>query len=270
MIELVITGAGSGLCDSILEVIDGIEGDYRLRLVDSMESAGEARRFQGRTVVIELDCEADLAKADVVFDLNQTYSGNAVVFAPKLSLFVMLKRLVCGLDAGSIIKLHGVVREPAVEKPKGVEALAGQVTQLFNGRDPVPEPFGGTLAFNGRILDETALVEALQRLDGLHNAAISLERMQSDSFYTVHASLWLQAADSKAIDSIMSKATDAYAVGMSISPDSGRVEHDADMRVIARKASDDWVHMMVTADLEKTIWAQEAKSVLAGALGTNS
>ena len=52
MIELVITGAGSGLCDSILEVIDGVQGDYRLRLVDSMESAGEARRFQGRTVVI--------------------------------------------------------------------------------------------------------------------------------------------------------------------------------------------------------------------------
>ena len=56
---------------------------------------------------------------------------------------------------------------------------------------------------------------------------------------------------------------------MSISPDSGRVEHDAEMRIIARKASDDWVHMMVTADLEKTIWAQEAKSILAGALGTN-
>ena len=33
--ELVITGAGSGLSDSILEVIDAVEGDYRLRLVDS-------------------------------------------------------------------------------------------------------------------------------------------------------------------------------------------------------------------------------------------
>ena len=60
MTELVITGAGSGLCDSILEAIEAIEGDYRLRLVDSMESAGEVRRFQGRTVVIELDTEAIL------------------------------------------------------------------------------------------------------------------------------------------------------------------------------------------------------------------
>ena len=47
MTELVITGAGSGLCDSILEVIEVVEDDYRLRLVDSMESAGEAAVFGG-------------------------------------------------------------------------------------------------------------------------------------------------------------------------------------------------------------------------------
>ena len=267
MIELVITGAGSGLCDSILEVIEEVEGDYRLRLVDSMESAGEARRFQGRTVIIELDTEADLATANVVFDLNQTYSGDAVVFAPKLSLFVMLKRLMGDLDTGSIVALHGVVREPAVEQPHGVEALAGQVTQLFNGRDPESQPFGGTLAFNSRTLDEAALIEALQGLGGPQNAEISLERLQSDSFYTVHASLWLQAADSKTVDSIMAKSTDTYGSGVSISPDSGRVDHDAAMRVFARQVSGDWVHLMVTADLEKTIWAQEAKSVLVSALG---
>ena len=270
MIELVITGAGSGLCDSILEVIDGVEGDYRLRLVDSMESAGEARRFQGRTIVIELESEADLSTANVVFDLNQTYSGDAAVFAPKLSLFVMLKRLLSDIGANSISTIHGVVREPAVEQYQGVEALAGQVTQLFNGRDPEPKPFGGTLAFNARTLDEAALVEALQGLDALHNANISLERLQSDSFYTVHASLWLKAADSKAIDAMMAKATDTYAAGMSISPNSGRVDHDAAMRVFARKVSDDWVHLMVTADLEKTIWAQEAKSVLINELGIAS
>ena len=85
MTELVITGAGSGLCDSILEVIESVEGDYRLRLVDSMESAGEARRFQGRTVVIELYTEADLSTANVVFDLNQTYSGDAVSRFPPSS-----------------------------------------------------------------------------------------------------------------------------------------------------------------------------------------
>jgi hypothetical protein len=268
--ELVITGAGSGLCDSILEVIESVEGDYRLRLVDSMESAGEARRFQGRTVVVELDSEADLATANVVFDLNRTYSGDAVVFAPKLSLFVMLKRLVGDLNTDSILTVHGVVREPAVEQPQGVEALAGQVTQLFNGRDPEPQPFGGTLAFNSRTLDEASLIEALQGLGGLQNAEISLERLQSDSFYTVHASLWLQAADSKTVDAVMAKSTDTYGAGLSISPDSGRVEHDAAMRVFARQVSDGWIHLMVTADLEKTIWAQEAKSVLVSTLGITS
>ena len=270
MIELVITGAGSGLCDSVLEVIEAVEGEYRLRLVDSMESAGEARRFQGRTVVIELDSEADLATANVVFDLNQTYSGDAIVFVPKLSLFVMLKRLLGDLGADAISTIHGVVREPAVEQSQGVEALAGQVTQLFNGRDPEPKPFGGTLAFNARTLDEAALVEALQGLDALQTADISLERLQSDSFYTVHASLWLESTDPKVIDSMMAKATDTYAAGLSISPDSGRVDHDAAMRVFARKVSNDWVHLMVTADLEKTIWAQEAKSVLVNALGAAS
>ena len=50
-----------------------------------MESAGEARRFQGRTVVIELDTEADLATADVVFDLNDVYAGDALVFADGLA-----------------------------------------------------------------------------------------------------------------------------------------------------------------------------------------
>ena len=114
------------------------------------------------------------------------------------------------------------------------------------------------------------MIEAIQGLGGLQNAEISLERLQSDSFYTVHASLWLQAADSKTVDSIMAKSTDTYGSGMSISPDSGRVDHDAAMRVFARQVSHGWVHLMVTADLEKTIWAQEAKSVLVSALGTMS
>ena len=141
MTELVITGAGSGLCDSILEVIEPVEGDYRLRLVDSIESAGEARRFQGRTVVIELDTEADLATADVVFDLNDAYVGDALIFKPTASLFDA-KAIVGNLAADSIKTLHGVVREPAVTEQQGVEALAGQVTQLFNGRDPEPQPLG--------------------------------------------------------------------------------------------------------------------------------
>ncbi|MDC3033042.1 hypothetical protein OA249_03680 [Litorivicinus sp.] len=262
MTELVITGAGSGLCDSILEVIEAVEGDYRLRLVDSMESAGEARRFQGRTVVIELDTEADCATADLVFDLNDTYTGDALVFKPMASLFVMLKRLFGDLAVDSIKTLHGVVREPAVAQQQGVEALAGQVTQLFNGRDPESLPFGGTLAFNARILDESALVESIYDLNALRNANISIERLQSDSFYTVHTSLWLQTSDGQSIDSIISQATDQYSAGLGISPDSGRVTNDSDMRICVRQIAKDWVHLMLTADLEKTIWAREAHEVL--------
>ena len=262
MTELVITGAGSGLCDSILEVIEAVEGNYRLRLVDSMGSAGEARRFQGRTVVIELDTEADLATADVVFDLNDAYAGDALVFKPTASLFVMLKRLLGDLAVDSIKTLHGVVREPAVSQQQGVEALAGQVTRLFNGRDPESQPFGGTLAFNARTLDESALIESMHELNALRNANISIERLQSDSFYTVHASLWLQTSDGQSIDSIISQSTHQYSAGLGISPDSGRVTNDADMRTCARQLAKDWVHLMLTADLEKTIWAREAHDVL--------
>jgi hypothetical protein len=261
VIELVITGAGSGLCDSVLEVIEAVEGEYRLRLVDSIESAGEARRFQGRTIVIELDTEADLSTADLVLDLNLTYAGDAETFRPQLSLVMMLQRLLSSLEPGTVRALNGVVREPAVEQAQGVEALASQVTQLFNGRDPEPKPFGGTLAFNARTLDETAIVEALPEIDALNNASISLERWQSDSFYTVHASLWMQL-DDIGIASLLSFTNQDYVPGMSVSPDSGRVDHDADMKVCARRISDDWVHLMLTADLEKTIWAREAKDVL--------
>ncbi len=269
MIEVLITGAGSGLCDSILEAIDVVQGDYRLRLIDSMESAGEARRFQGRTIVIELDTEADLSTADLVLDLNQTYSGDAEAFRPQLSLVMMLQRLLSCLEPGSVRALHGAVREPAVEQAQGVEALASQVTQLFNGRDPEPKPFGGTLAFNARTLDETALVEALPEIDALTNASISLERWQSDSFYTVHASLWIQL-DEKGIASLLSLTNQDYVPGLSVSPDSGRVDHDADMMICARRISDDWVHLILTADLEKTIWAREAKRILSKTLGVAS
>ncbi|MBU25594.1 MAG: hypothetical protein CMD99_06140 [Gammaproteobacteria bacterium] len=267
MIELVVTGAGTGLCDSILETIDSIEGDYCLRLIDAMESAGEARRFQGRTLVIELDSEADLESADLVFDLNQTYSGHAVAFRPNLSLLPMLGRVLMTLEAGDLKMLHGVVGEPAVEHVGGVEALASQVTELFNGRDPNPEPFGGMLAFNARTLDESCHVDALRAIDALSDAVISIERLQTDSFYTVHASLWLQACSSTVANLILGFETEAYTAGLSVSPDSGRVAQDEGIRVSTRRVADDWVHMMLTADLEKTIWAQEAKTVLVDTLG---
>ena len=268
MIELAITGAGSGLCDSVLEVIESVEGDFRIRLIDGIESAGEARRFQGRTIVIELDHEADLETADLVFDLNQTYSGDVERFRPTLSLVVMMQRLLDSLATADVLTLHGVVREPAVEQPGGVEALAGQVTQLFNGRDPDPQPFGGSLAFNTRTLDDQALVEALSEIHALQHAEISLERLQSDSFYTVHASLWMQLKTPQAKAQVIGCQTDEYRSGLSVSPDSGRVDSEAAMTVCVRELSQDWLHVMITADLEKTIWAQEAKRRLARALET--
>ena len=97
MIELVVTGAGTGLCDSILEAFDSVEGDYRLRLIGATDSAGEARRFWGRTLVIELDSEADRS-ADLVFDLNQTYEGNGC-FSSNLSLLPMLRRVLAPLES---------------------------------------------------------------------------------------------------------------------------------------------------------------------------
>ena len=267
MIELVVTGAGTSLCDSILEAVDSVEGDYRLRLIDAMDSAGEARRFRGRTLVIELDSEAGLESADLVFDLNQTYNGQAVAFRPNLSLLPMLRRVLAPLESGDIKMLHGVVGEPAVEHIGGVEALASQVTQLFNGRDPNPEPFGGMLAFNARTLDESGEVNALRSIGALRHTVVSLERLQTDSFYTVHASLWLQACSPAVAESILGLGTEAYTAGLSVAPDSGRVARDEGIRVSARRVGDDWVHMMLTADLEKTIWAQEAKTILVDALG---
>jgi hypothetical protein len=266
VIELAITGAGSGLCDAVLEVIESVEGDFRLRLIDGIESAGEARRFQGRTIVIELDNEADLDTVNLVFDLNQTYIGDAERFRPTWSFVVMMQRLLDSLANADVLTLHGVVREPAVEKPGGVEALAGQVTQLFNGRDPDPQPFGGSLAFNTRTLDDATLVDALSEIQALQCAEISLERLQSDSFYTAHASLWMQLKTPQAKALVTAHQTDQYRSGFSVSPDSGRVGLDAAMTVYVRELNNDWVHVMITADLEKTIWAQEAKQRLARVL----
>ena len=110
-------------------------------------------------------------------------------------------------------------------------------------------------------------MNALRSIDALSNTVISIERLQTDSFYTVHASLWLQACSPTVTDLILGFGTEEYTVGLSVSPYSGRVAHDEGIRVNTRRVADDWVHMMLTADLEKTIWAQEAKTILVDALG---
>ena len=78
------------------------------------------------------------------------------LYLPTASLFVMLKRLLGDLAVDSIKTLQGVVREPAVVQQQGVEALAGQVTQLFNGRDPESQPFEVRSRLTLGPLDESA------------------------------------------------------------------------------------------------------------------
>ena len=259
MIEVVITGGGSGLADEILEALAPIEADFRVRLIDTLDAAGEARRFQGRTVLVELDTEAGLDSADVVLDLDASYAGQIDRFRPEPPAVALLRRLFAELPSGHIDAMHGVIREPAVSMANGVEALAAQVTQLFNGRDPEHGLFGGTLAFNSRILDEASVCEALATIPALDQANVSIERVLSDSFYTVVASLWVQSSADAAI---LSLTNTAFVAGEGVSPDSGRVDVDAPIRLTARSASAGWVHLHVSADLERTLWAQDARDAV--------
>lgn len=259
MIEVVLTGGGSGLADEILSSLTPIEADFRVRLVDTLESAGEARRFQGRTVLVELDTEAEFESADLVIDLDGSYSGDCERFRPQLPMVSLVQRLFSALPIDAIQAIHGVLREPAVSVLGGVDALAGQVTQLFNGRDPDVMPFGGTLAFNSRILDDAQLCEELSEIPQLATASLSIERVQSDAFYTVVASLWIQTPMGQ---QILQLANASYDAGIGLAPDSGRVEPDAPMRVMARSAASGWVHLLVSADLERTLWAHDVRDAV--------
>ena len=261
LIVVLITGGGSSLVDAILEAFEFVIGDYRIRLVDNLESAGEARRFQGHTLNIELDTEADISDADLVIDLDQSYLGDAFVMRPELSMVSLAQRLFENLPEGVIRSLHGVIREPVVEVKGGVEALAGQVTQLFSGRDPEPMPFGGALAFNSRLLDDSVLIDVLREMPALGLTYISLERVQSDCFYTVSASLWLQI-DSAYSGRFEDMATEPYQIGLGLAPDTGRVELDAPIRVMVRTLDEGWVHMAIAADLERHLWVADAKLAL--------
>lgn len=265
MIEIIMTGAGRSLADAILERLGSLDGDYRMRLCDGYEAAGEARRFQGRTLNIELESEVDLDAADLVLDLGGSYSGDVPRFRPHLSGVSMLDRLVPEAVRDQIEGICGSIREPASEIEGGVEALAGQVTELFNGRDPDPKQFGGTLAFNGRILDEQALVEALQLELSLTAASVSIERVQSDCFYTTVVSVWLDGP-APALSQIKALQTEPYVVGAGIAPDAGRVDAEAGMRISVRDVSATRIHVHATADLERTLWAQDAYDAVCGYL----
>lgn len=259
VIEIAITGGGSGLADEILETLASVEADFRLRLVDGFSAAGEARRFKGRTLAIELSEEADLATADLVIDLDATYEGTADRFRPLPPLVSLWSRVIPASLEGSITQVLGVVREPAVAVSGGVDALAAQVTQLFNGRDPEEAPFGGQLAFNSRALDADETVRALAELPTLAGTLISLERWQSDHFYTLTFSGWLQVQDPSML---LQLHKNDLVPGYAVAPNTGRMEVDEPVRVSAELTESGWVHLTLTADLERTLWSQDAKDAV--------
>lgn len=258
MIEVVVTAGGSGLADELLSTLEPVDGDFRLRLVDDLTVAGEARRCRGRTLVIELDTEADLETADLVIDLARNYQGVADRFRPEVPTVSLLERVLGDLPAGLVQSLFGVIREPAVSCHGGVDALAAQVTQLFNGRDPDPAPFGGTLAFNTHQLPMVDVIDRLPQIPALNQATYSLERMLTDQFYTVSASLWMQT---HSIDPLMALATGVIESSWA-APDRGRVEDSMPVQVQCEAVAPNWVRLWMTADLERTLWCQDAKDAL--------
>lgn len=259
MIEVVITAGGSGLADEILEALASVEADFRVRLVDGLASAGEARRFQGRTLMVELSDEADLASADLVLDLARTYEGTADRFRPDSPAASLWGRAVPAALEGKIRTLWGSVREPAVAVTGGVDALAGQVTQLFNGRDPEEEPFGGQLAFNSRWLDPAPMLNALKNQASLQGASVALERWQSDQFYTLSMSCWVQT-DAPADVLALGQAPMPFGAGLA--PNAGRMDINEPVQIWTESVDSNWVHLRMAADLERTLWSQDAKDAV--------
>ena len=264
LIEIGLTGAGSSLADSILEGLEGLEGlddSYNLTLIDGLHVAGETRRLNQRTLPIVLDTQIDLSSFKFILDLNRTYKGDAKVFRPNLALEALSRRVFSELPADSVKFIHGSVREPAIIRQGGVEGLAAQVAQLFNGRDPSPSPFGGTIAFNARTISVSELEDVILKVPVFRSANVALERLQGDMFYTVVASLWLQA-ESNVLEQILALATDELSDSISIAPETGRNEFDSCIRVFTKALRNQWVYVLITADLERTIWAQDAVNLI--------
>ena len=257
MIQIVVTGAGRSVADPILERLASIDADFRLHLCDSMETAGEARRFKGRTLNIELASEMEIGIADLVLDLDHSYRGEQPVYRLPSPGCALLQRTVPESVRDAVTAVYGSIREPAAAIEQGVEALAGQVSELFNGRDPDPKQFGGTLAFNERILDPSEMVAAMQTDLGFGQAVISIERIQSDCFHTAAASLWLEGPED-AISAVRTMATENYPIGSGIAPNSGRDDADSAVRIAVREIARDRIHVRATGDLEYGIWAKAA------------
>ena len=77
----------------------------------------------------------------------------------------------------------------------------------------------------------------------------------------------MQLTTQIALDTILLMGNTQYESGLSVAPNMGRVDIDAEMKIYVREVSTTWVHVMASADLEKTIWSQEAKDIVLSELG---
>ena len=246
-----VTGAGHSVCDAWIQALDDQFAEDTIVLVDGPDVAGEARRILGRTVVIQVASDVELTDFDGVIDL----AGDAITAVPCLTLPTPTDALLGRLlrTVPSLTGLRGSIAEPAIAIPGGVEALAGQVSQLFNGRDPDPEPFGGTIAFNQRWLDRSVLAEMMAHARGLPSGAIALAVHQTDLFYTTQASLWVTTS-ADCLDRLESEATLVLTEGVSAAPGRGRAEDADSWQMGLRRLSATEAQLEIYADTEHGLW----------------
>ena len=245
-----VTGAGQSVCDAWMAALDQRFAEDVFVLTDGPEVAGEARRLFGHTLIVQLPETVDPAEFDGVIDL----AGGTVTETPCYVLPSPAKALVQRVLADVQVRgIVGALTEPAIAMPGGVEALAGQVSQLFNGRDPDSEPFGGSLAFNQLRRDSAELEQWVMHAQGLGPEAVSLAVHQTDLFYTTTASLWIEA-DASTVDALVAASNTAMDACLAAAPSRGRADDVACWQMATRVLTPTWVHVQVYADTEYGVW----------------
>ncbi|MGA1207563.1 MAG: hypothetical protein ACO31Z_07340 [Litorivicinaceae bacterium] len=245
-----VAGAGHSVCDPWMTAFEAQCAEHTIVLADGPEVAGEARRLAGQTLIVQVLDDLDSTEFDGVIDLT----GRLVTTAPRCVLpapaRVLLQQL---LSAVQIQRIVGAIQEPAIATQGGVEALAGQVSQLFNGRDPDPGTFGGTLAFNQLRRDSAAVEQWVRDAQGLAPDAVALTIHQTDLFYTATASLWIEA-EVDAIDALVGQANCAMDACTVAAPGRGRAEESARWQMATRRLTPTAVQVQVYADTETGLW----------------
>lgn len=251
MSRWLVTGAGQSVCDAWMAGLDARFAEDVFVLTDGPEVAGEARRLLGHTLIVQLSDTVDPAEFDGVIDLaggTRTETPRYVLPSPAQAL---VQRVLANLQVRGIV---GSLTEPAIAMPGGVEALAGQVSQLFNGRDPDPAPFGGSLAFNQLRRDSAEIEQWVMHAQGLAPEAVSLSVHQTDLFYTTTASLWIEA-DAATVDAIVAASNTTMDACVAAAPSRGRADEVACWQMATRVLTPTWVAVQLYADTEYGLWA---------------